>query len=101
MEDAELASPRSNTLDMLWNAELEEALRADPYDEGLWSVLEDWTLAQGDGRALAIELHKAGDPQASTAQRQLEPRLLGPKYKELRRAVSGFWRAGYLVRADV
>lgn len=71
---------------------LEEVIAEDPYDDGRWSVLEDWLLERDDPRAALVT---ARDPSAARAA--MLPLLLGPRHADLADALWKLeWRGGYL-----
>lgn len=84
----------------LRNLELEAAIAEDPYDDGSWSVLEDWLIERGDPRGAIVcaERARAGE----TAYAGLWAALLGPMYgPALRSLLRSQRRAGFLLDATI
>jgi hypothetical protein len=74
------------------NAALEDIVAEDPYDEGRWSVLEDWLIEQDDPRAAILA---SRNPER--ARQQLYPVLFGPKHEPIAaRLYTLAWRGGFL-----
>jgi uncharacterized protein (TIGR02996 family) len=83
------------------NIELEAHIRAAPFDEARWAVLEDWLLEQDDPRAELIRLEKSGARGDAAQERgRLAPLLLGQKVTALHHQ-HGVWRAGYALECSL
>jgi predicted DNA-binding WGR domain protein len=84
-------------------SQLERVIEEDPYDEGSWSVLEDWLLEhEHDPRGELVRLAKEKQLAEHAQSRGAAfPLLFGKKHEALSRAVSRtVWRGGYVVECE-